>query len=37
MLKSVEQKDGGISNDTADKTPLQDAMNWVACCGFSFI
>ncbi|MGA2543847.1 MAG: hypothetical protein ABSG78_20035 [Verrucomicrobiota bacterium] len=30
VLESVEKKDGGISNDTADKTPCQDAMNWFA-------
>ncbi|MGA2544623.1 MAG: hypothetical protein ABSG78_23990 [Verrucomicrobiota bacterium] len=27
MLEFVEKKDGGISNDTADKTPRQDATN----------
>jgi hypothetical protein len=46
VLEFVEKKDGGISNDTADKTPRQDAtnrtprqdaMNWFACCGYGFI
>jgi len=37
VLEFVEKKDGGISNDTSDKTPRQDAMNWFACCGYSFI
>jgi hypothetical protein len=37
VLESVEKKDGSISDDTADKTPRQDAMNWFACCGYSFI
>jgi hypothetical protein len=37
LLESVQKKDGSIRNDKADKTPRQDAMNWFACCGYSFI
>jgi hypothetical protein len=35
--ESVEKKDGSISNDTSDKTPRQDAMNWFASCSCNFI
>jgi len=37
VLEFVEKKDGGISNEPADKTSRQDGMKWFACCGYSFI
>jgi hypothetical protein len=37
VLETVEKKDGSISNDTAETTPRQDAMNWFACCRYSLI
>jgi hypothetical protein len=36
-LESVEEEDSSVSNETGAITPRQDAMNWFAACGYSFI